>query len=127
MMQKIDLWSVLVANREMKPLLANQLSAFTQRFSDFTDAEFRTFELLSPTSMRATFALQDAGREYDWITLALEFNDVRDASLIYDEQLHLVDISEGATLQHGDTFEFSIKQSTFFIKAKTLKYQEGTF
>jgi len=118
---------VLVASREMKPLLTNQLSAFTQRFSNFTDAEFRSFKLLSPTSMKATFALQDAGREYDWITLALEFNDITDASLIPDEQLHLIDLSQGATLKYSDSFEFSIKGSTFYIKAKTLKYQEGTF
>ena len=118
---------MLVANREMKPLLADQLSVFTQRFSNFTDAEFRSFELLSPTSMKATFALQDAGREYDWITLALEFNDVVDASLIPDKQLHLIDLSQGATLNYNDSFEFSINESTFFIKARTLKYQEGTF
>lgn len=120
---------MLVANKlkDMKPLLAKDLTAFMQRFENFQDAEFRSLEIISPLVMQLTFALQDAARSYDWITVTLEFNDIVDASLVQENRLHLIDMSEGASLSFDELFTFKINSATFFIKAKTLKFQEGSF
>ena len=98
-----------------------------QRFENFKDADFRSLEILSPTNIKTTFALQDAGRGFDWITITLEFNDVIDALLVADDQVSYVDMSEGAILDYDDSFSFHVNNATFFIKSKTLKYQEGSF
>ena len=111
----------------MKPLLQKDIAAFMQRFENFSDAEFRSVEILSPTNIKTTFALQDAGRAFDWISITLEFNDIIDAALVADAQVGLIDMSEGVTLSYDDSFTFQVNNATFFIKAKTLKYEEGNF
>ncbi len=111
----------------MKPLLPNEIAAFMQRFEKFQDAEFRSLEIISPSVMQVTFALQDAARAYDWITITLEFHDIIDASLVEDNQLHLIEMSEGASLTFDQEFLFKITNSTFFIKARKIKFQEGSF
>ena len=111
----------------MKPLLAKDIAAFVERFENFQDAEFRSLELLSAQSTLVTFAVQDAARAFDWITISLEFQDIVDAALVADDKLHLIDMSEGVELTFENSFKFQIKNATFFIQAKSLKYQEGTF
>ena len=98
-----------------------------ERFDNFKDADFRSLEILSPTNIKTTFALQDAGRAFDWITITLEFNDVFDAALVANEQIALVDMTEGITLTFDEGFSFQVNNATFFIKAKTLKFEEGSF
>ena len=121
----------------MKPLLAKDLAAFMQRFNNFKDGEFRSLEVISPTTMRVVFAGQDAARAHDWISLELEFDSVNDARLLESSKLHLVDMNDGINIINEDeNFAFaigdydnlsSIKNSTCYIISSTLKYQEGTF
>ena len=121
----------------MKPLLAKDLAAFMQRFNNFKDGEFRSLEVISPTTMKITLAGQDEARAFDWISLELELNGVNDARLLNSSKLHLVDMSNGLSiLYENNNFAFgigkcsnisSIKNSTSFIICTSLKYQEDTF
>ncbi len=129
MMLKIDLWSVLVVNKlkNMKPLLKKDLPAFIQRFENFKDAEFRSLKVLSPSEMRIDFALQDAARDYDWISISLEFTNVTDASIVNEDKIHLLDMSGGASLFFKENFTFKITNTSFYIKASSIKFQEDPF
>jgi hypothetical protein len=111
----------------MKPLLAQNINTFLERFENFKDAEFRSLEMVSATNIKTTFALQDAARAFDWISLTLEFSEVIDASLVADNQLSHLDMSEGITLEFDTHYTFKIKNASFFLKAKTLKFEEGSF
>lgn len=120
----------------MKPLLAKDLAAFMQRFNNFKDGEFRSLEVISPTTIKITLAGQDEARAFDWISLELEFTGVNDARLLENSKLHLIDMNEGVNLIHDEYFAFalgeynnisSIKNSTCYIIATDIKYQEGNF
>ncbi len=120
----------------MKPLLAKDLAAFMQRFNNFKDGEFRSLEVISPTTMKITLAGQDEARAFDWISLELELNGVNDARLLDSSKLHLVDMSEGVNLIHDGGIAFgigeynnlsSIKNSPCYIICTDIKYQEGNF
>jgi len=108
-----------------------------QRFDNFKDAELRSLEIVSPTHVKLRVAVQDKARAFDWITLELDFINVTDARLIEQNKLAYVDMSEGANILHVEKeFAFGIgacynistvKNSTFYIISKDLKYQEGQF
>jgi hypothetical protein len=121
----------------MKPLLQTQLSAFLKRFENFKDADFRSLQIISPTNIKLTLAVQDSARAYDWITITLEFNGVSDARLVEENQLSFLDMSEGVSLLALDNkFAFgisecynisSIKNSSCYLVAESIKYEEGQF
>ena len=120
----------------MKPLLAKDLAAFMQRFNNFKDGEFRSLEVVSPTTMKITLAGQDEARAFDWISLELEFNGVSDARLLDNSKLHLVDMGDGINLISDGKIAFglgkydnlsSIKNSSCYIICSDIKYQEGNF
>lgn len=121
----------------MKPLLQTQLSTFLQRFENFKDAEFRSLEIILPTVIKLTLAAQDSARAFDWITISLEFHGVNDARLLQENQLSYVDMSDGASLLYEENmFAFglaerynisSIKNSSIYLIAESLKYEEGQF
>ena len=121
----------------MRPLTQTQLEEFVKRFGNFQDAEFRSVEILSASEIRLTLALQDANRDFDWITLQLLFNQVKDARLVNEEKLHLLDMGEGASLIYDENmFAFgigacynisTIKNSIFYILSESLKYEEASF
>ena len=109
-----------------------------KRFQNFKDAEFRSIEILSPTDIKLTFGIQDASREFDWITLVLEFSGVCEAKLVDQDKLSFIDMSDGATLlkENDGKFAFgisecyninSIKTSVCYIIATGLKYYESEF
>ena len=108
-----------------------------ERFGNFKDAEFRSLEILSATHIKLMLAVQDAARDFDWITLELDFRDVTDARLLEENRLHFIDMSDGASLLHvNKEFAFgigacyniqAIKSSTLYIISKELKYKEGQF
>jgi len=136
-MLKTEVWNVLVVNRDeiMKPL--TKVEEFLERFDNFKDSEFRSLEIKSPTSMSITLATQDKNRDFDWITITLDFIDVSDALLVDGNKLQHIDLSDGVTiLKNQDKFYFgigvcssvdSIKTSTLFIESSNLKYKEGSF
>ena len=120
----------------MRPLTSNKLTEFLERFQNFEDAEFRSLDVINATTIKATFALQDRAREFNWITIELEFNGISDAKLIDNNKLPFVDMSDGITLVTGSNrFGFSIGKYTFssindalcYIVFDTLKYQESNF
>ena len=117
----------------MKPLLKTELDSFNDRFCNFVDAELRNVDITSPTTMLVKVATQDKNKEFDWITLELEFNGVSDAKLIDDSKLSLVDMGEGANIINEDNyFGFcignyknisSLKNSLLYIISSNLKYE----
>ncbi|QFR48198.1 hypothetical protein FJR48_00045 [Sulfurimonas lithotrophica] len=112
----------------MKPLSKNSLENFLKRFEYFKDGEFRDIIINSPTNITLNFAIQDASRGYDWITLKLEFDGISDASLLDSSNLAHIDMSEGVYLKNdGTEFAFKVNNSTFKIKSSSLKYEEGQF
>lgn len=121
----------------MKPLLQTQLLTLLERFDSFKNAEFRTLKIISPTNVSLTLALQDGAREFDWITLTLEFFGVSDARLLEEKQLNFIDMSDGASLFFEENkFAFGIaerynisnvKNSSFYLICDSIKYEEGQF
>lgn len=112
----------------MKPLTKSALKDFMERFEYFKDSEIRDIEIKSPTNIVLTIATQDSSRAYDWITLILEFEGVSSASLIDNDQLKYLDMSEGININNNDNFfTFGIKSATLVIEALSLKYEEGLF
>jgi len=119
----------------MKPI--GDVSKFLARFENFKDAEFRSVEIISPTSMLVTLAAQDNARAFDWISLKLELSGVSDAQLLDNTKLSLVDMSEGLSIVKEDTSiifgigeytnSSSIKNSALFIECSNIKYEEDLF
>ena len=113
------------------------VESLRERFSNFVDAELRSLEILSPTEITLTMALQDKARDFDWITLQLHFSGVSDARLVDEKQLSFIDMSSGATLlEEGTLVAFGsgecyniedIKNQTLYIIANTLKTSESAF
>ena len=121
----------------VKPLLKKDLAAFLKRFDDFRDAELRSFEIISPTIVKITLAVQDSAREFDWITIKLELSEIIDARLLENSKLPHVDMSEGISIIFtqsqvafgiGNYDNFSnITNSACYIKAASIKYQEDSY
>ena len=121
----------------MKPLTLNELPAFNERFSHFKDAEFRSLTITSPLQVQINLAVQDKARTFDWITITIEFNGVCDARLLENNRLSLVDMCDGANIiKDENLFAFGIgecyniatvKSSSCYIVASSLKYEEGLF
>jgi len=119
----------------MKPI--TNIEKFLKRFDSFKDGELRSMKIISPTVMLVTLAVQDSAREFDWITVDLEFNGITDAKLLDESKLSLIDMSDGISIINNDKkFAFgigecynisSIKNSTSFIESQSLKYKEGSF
>jgi hypothetical protein len=108
-----------------------------ERFNHFKDADFRSLELISPINIKLTFAVQDAARAHDWITITLNFDMISDARLLENSTLSHLDMSDGVTLlKDGTLFAFgigecynisTIKTAPLYIIASSLKYVEGVF
>ena len=107
------------------------------RFDNFKDAEFRSCEIISPTDITLTFALQDSARAFDRITISLEFTGISDAQLVDGNKISYIDMSEGISIIKedesiafgiGECYNIStIKSSSCYIISNTLKYEEGLF
>ena len=119
----------------MQPI--TNIDTFLQRFNNFKDAEFRSIDIGSATTMSVVFATQDEARSFDWITVTLEFNEISDAKLLDDSKLSLVDMQDGISLITDNKrvgFALgryntitSIKDSVCYIKSNSIKYSEGSF
>lgn len=121
----------------MKPLLKNDLNTFLKRFGNFLDAELHSIEIVSPTALRVTLSAQDSAREFDWVTIVLEFSGVSDAKVPDNSKLPHIDMSDGITLLFAEnTFTFALgayntplaaANSICYIKSTSLKYEENSF
>ena len=121
----------------MRPISKKELTTFVERFENFKDAELRSLEVLSASSLQLTLATQDKARAYDWITIKLLFNGITDAKLPEEKQLSFIDMSEGANIIiDEEKFAFgigacynisNIQTSVFYVIATELKYEEDQF
>jgi len=121
----------------MKPLLSSKLKEFLDRFDHFKESEIRSLEIISPTTIELTLTAQDKARAYDWLTITLLFDEVNDAKLISGSQIAYVNLDDGISIVTEDGFfafclenyktVASIKESSFYIISKSIKYKEGAF
>ena len=121
----------------MRPLLPSQLKEFLDRFDYFKESEVRSLEIISPTIIEMTLTAQDKARAYDWVTITFLFDEVKDAKLINGSQIAYIDLDDGISIvTEDDFFAFclqnyttvaSIKESSFYILSKSIKYKEGAF
>jgi len=121
----------------MRPILSKNLKIFCSRFNNFIDAEIRSIEIVSKDVIRVVITTQDSSRDYNWITIILEFNGVSDAKLIKNDKLSFVDMSDGLTFLSQDTLFalgvgnydniFGIKNALCYIISSSIKYKEGQF
>ena len=119
----------------MKPL--TNIDEFLKRFDNFKNGEFRSIEIISPTTMLVSLAGQDNARAFDWISLKLEFNNVSNAKLLNESKLSLVDMSDGINIiNENNNLAFgigkcynisSIKTSICYVECASIKYEEGLF
>jgi len=112
----------------MKPLLIKELPTFLKRFGSFVDGELRSINIVSPTQINLTLACQDTARGYDWLCLEFEFKNVCEASLIDNDKLIHVEMSDGISITNKDKlFTFKTNNATLKIITSELKYQEKPF
>ena len=112
----------------MKPLLAKDLPSFLKRFGNFVDGEFRNITIISPTLINITLAGQDSARGFDWLTVEFEFSHVSDVSLIDNDKLLHVEMSDGIDIiYNNNNFTCKTNNATFQISSSSVKYQEGQF
>ena len=119
----------------MKPL--TNTKKFLERFDNFKHGEFRSIEVISPTIILVTLAGQDSAREFDWLSIRLEFNGVSDARILENDKLSLIDMDDGISIINEDNiFAFGIgecynisntKTSTCHIECFNIKYEETSF
>ena len=119
----------------MKPL--TNIDDYLKRFDNFKNGEFRSVEVISPTTMLVTLAGQDSARAFDWVSVKLEFNGVSDASLLENSKLHILNMEDGLSILDidnklafglGECYNISsIKSSTCHIECLNIKYEEGQF
>jgi len=117
----------------MKPL--TNIASFLDRFDNFKDGEFRSIEVISPTNIQITLAGQDKSRDFDWISVTLEFSGTDNARLLEKSKLPFIDMGDGiniTTIENkflfgvGDTHS-NLIDSLCFVSANNIKYQEGNF
>ena len=121
----------------MRPLLSKELPQFLNRFGNFVDAEIRSFEMISPTTVKAVIACQDEARGFNWLTLHLEFSNISDAKLIDHSKLSYIDTSDGMNIIYeNNIFHFcvgnyttasGIKNAVTYIMSSNIKYEEKSF
>ncbi len=112
----------------MKPLMQKELSSFISRFGNFIDAEVRSADVISPTTIKVIIACQDSARGFDWLSINLEFSNIANASLVENSKLSFMDMSDGLDITYKESsFLFTIKNATMFIESSSIKYEEGLF
>ncbi len=119
----------------MKPL--TNIKEFLDRFDSFCDGELRHVDVISPTTISITLTTQDKAKDFDWVSITLEFSGVSDALLLENKKLNLVDMSNGISIiKENNLFYFgigrcknisNIKTSTCHTESLSIKYKQGTF
>lgn len=117
----------------MKPL--TNIESFLQRFDNFKDGEIRSIEIVTPINIIITLVGQDKSRDFDWISMKLEFNGTDDARLLDKSKLSLIDMSDGINITStNNNYVFGLgssikglKNSSCFVSCKNIRYEEGLF
>ncbi len=115
----------------------NDFEDFLKRFNHFKNGEFRSIEIVSPTKIVLTFAGQDESRQFDWISLKLEFSGIQDAKLLENKKLPLLDMSEGISIVKDSTFLAfgfgecynisNVRTASIYMICSCIKYEEEKF
>ena len=118
----------------MKPLNSSSLKELFKRFESFKDAQMDSLEILSATSIKVMFNVQDSSRGFDWIGIVFLFDGVEDAQLVEESKLKFVDMSDGLSIFFEDGSFFcalgdyndisGTKNALCYIRSKSLKYKE---
>lgn len=95
---------------------------FLDRFANFVDASLKSIDIVSPSSIRVVFNVQDKLRGYDWVGITLELSGVSDARLVELKQLDLIDMSDGITLTKSGFAIGSYNENNITPPAKYLKF-----
>ncbi len=121
----------------MRPLLPSEITKFLDRFDHFKDSEIRSLNIISPTEIELTLTAQDKARAFDWVSINFLFTQITDAKLINGSQIAYINLDDGINIITGDGFFAfclenyttldSIKESSFYIISKSIKYNEGVF
>jgi hypothetical protein len=121
----------------MKPLLPNKTKELLTRIDNAIDGEIRSVVMNSPTNFTIELSVQDRNRGNDWINMAFEVDGVRNAALIEDSKLGLIDMSEGISIVFEDGTcglaigEYSsmeaLKDAKLYLTGSSLKYEERPF
>ncbi|MDF1875291.1 hypothetical protein JHD48_06060 [Sulfurimonas sp. SAG-AH-194-I05] len=119
----------------MKPL--DNVAKFLKRFDHFKNGELRSIDIIDATTMLVTLAGQDEARAFDWVSMKLEFTDVKDARLLENAKLSLLDMENGISIiKNRNTLAFTIgecynisnlKSATCYIESTYIKYEEDLF
>ena len=120
-----------------KPLIQKDIKALCERFDSFKDAQIQSLDIISPTQIELSLHVQDKFRDFDWISIKFLFFGIENARLVEDSKLQALSLADGITiLKSENLFAFgvgecynieSIKNSSLFIVAKTLKIREDSF
>ncbi|MDA3945157.1 MAG: hypothetical protein PF439_00545 [Helicobacteraceae bacterium] len=121
----------------MKPLLHNIVSELLTRIDNAIDGELYAVTMNSPVNFTIELSVQDRNRGHDWINIAFKIDGISDARLIEDEQLSLVDMSDGMSIVFEDgacalgigdyrSIE-SMKSSVLYVTGSSIKYEERPF
>lgn len=119
----------------IKPLNTNALTALLARIDDARYGEIRSLNPLSPTSIEIRLSVQDSARGFDWIDLLFRIDGVKDAKLVGDNVVSLLDMREGITIEmnhHGCAFavgSYSSRahEAPCYIVGTSLGYEELPF
>ena len=113
---------------------SKECEAILVRIINGVDAEFTCIDLKSPTELCLSFNVQDEARGFDWVGITFMFYGVSAAQLISENEVHLLDMSDGFTLllEKGE-FGFAIgsyktmshlHDARFFVTAESVKFNE---
>lgn len=83
----------------IKPLNINALTVLLARIDDARYGEIRSLNPLSPTSIEIRISVQDSARGFDWIDLLFRIDGVKEAKLVGDNVISLLDMREGITVE----------------------------
>ena len=121
----------------MNPLLPNKIPELLTRIDHAINGELISVVMNNPQNFTIELSVQDKNRGYDWINIAFEIDGIKDAKLLDENKLHLVDMSMGITILHDDATvgiaigEYrnadTMKDSLLYLIGSSMKYEERAF
>ncbi|MDD2828414.1 MAG: hypothetical protein PHW18_02440 [Sulfuricurvum sp.] len=119
----------------IKPLTAQTLSALLSRIDNARYGEVRSVSALSSSSIEVQLSAQDIARGYDWIDVAFRIDGVRDAKLVSDNVLEMLDMREGISVSIDNEgcalaiggYSGREGEAPFYILGTSLGYEELPF
>lgn len=119
----------------IKPLSTQTLTSLLARMDNAREAQIRSLNPLSPTSIEIRLSVQDVARGYDWIDVLFRLEGVNDAKLVSDNVLRSLDMSEGITVEMDanscglaiGSYGGRVNEAPFYIIGTSIGYEELPF